>query len=147
MASVSRNYFNSEGYPDPTSYEAFRNIDQQIRASGRSLNYRPLVYICSPYAGQIEKNIENARKYSRIAADRGFLPVAPHLLFPQFLDDSLEEDRQLGMFMGLVLLTKCAEIWVFGSEVTDGMSAEIDKAIQRDMPVRHFTESGKEVCA
>ena len=105
------------------------------------------MYICSPYAGQIEKNIENARKYSRIAADRGFLPVAPHLLFPQFLDDSLEEDRQLGMFMGLVLLTKCAEIWVFGSEVTDGMSVEIDKAIQRDMPVRHFTESGKEVCA
>ncbi len=146
MANVSRKYFNSEGYPDPTPCEAFKNIDREIRASGRSPNYRPVVFICSPYAGQIEKNIENARKYSRIAADRGFLPVAPHLLFPQFLDDSLEEDRQLGMFMGLVLLTKCAEIWVFGSEVTNGMSVEIDKAIQRDMPVRYFTGSGKEVC-
>ena len=146
MANVDNNYYNSEGYPDPTSYEAIRNIDRQIRASGRSPNYRPLVFICSSYAGQIEANVENARKYSRIAADRGYLPVAPHLLFPQFLDDSLEEDRQLGMFMGLVLLTKCAEIWVFGSTISDGMSVEIDKAIQRDMPVRYFTESGKEVC-
>ena len=146
MANVSRNYFNSEGYPDPTPCEAFKNIDREIRASGRSPNYRPVVFICTPYAGQVEKNIEKARRYSRIAVDRGFIPVAPHLLFPQFLDDSLEEDRQLGMFMGLVLLTKCAEIWVFGSEVSEGMSAEIDKARQRDMPVRYFTESGKEVC-
>ena len=145
MANVGNNYYNSEGYPDPTSYEAIRSLDWQIRASGRSPNYRPLVYICSPYAGQIEKNIENARKYSRIAADRGFLPVAPHLLFPQFLDDSLEEDRQLGIFMGLVMLTKCTELWVFGSTISEGMAVEIDKAIQRGMPVRYFTESGKEV--
>ena len=58
MANVDNCYYNSEGYPDPTSYEAFKHIDQQIRASGRSPNYRPLVYICSPYAGQIEKNVE-----------------------------------------------------------------------------------------
>lgn len=146
MLNVDNCYYNSEGYPDPTSYGAIRSIDRQIRASGRSPNYRPLVYICSLYAGQIEGNVENARKYCRIAADRGYLPVAPHLLFPQFLDDSLEEERQLGVFMGLVLLTKCAEIWVFGSLVSDGMALEIDKAIQRDMSVRHFTDNGKEVC-
>ena len=145
MANVSRNYYNSEGYPDPTPCEAFKNIDREIRASGRSPNYRPVVFICSPYAGQVEKNIEKARRYSRIAVDRGFIPVAPHLLFPQFLNDSLEEERQLGIFMGLVMLTKCTELWVFGSTISDGMAVEIDKAIQRGMPVRYFTESGKEV--
>ena len=56
------------------------------------VNYRPLVYICSPYAGDIEKNTENARRYSRFAADRNGIPIAPHLLFPQFMDEETERE-------------------------------------------------------
>lgn len=51
--------YNCEGYFDPTAYEAFINIEKETRAaslesqSRRVPNYRPLVYICSPYAGDI----------------------------------------------------------------------------------------------
>ena len=39
---------------------------------------RPLVYICSPYScGNINDNIENARRYSRFAVDT-HVPIAPH---------------------------------------------------------------------
>lgn len=49
---------------------------------------KPIVYICSPYTGDIKANVENARRYCRFAADTGYIPMAPHLLFPQFLDDA-----------------------------------------------------------
>lgn len=48
--------YNSEGYYDPTTYEALVKIEQEERAARKAANYRPLVYICSPYAGNVEKN-------------------------------------------------------------------------------------------
>ena len=86
------NMRNSEGYYDPTTYRAFKNIDKDEKRKAR---FRPLVYICSPYAGgNKEKNIANAQRYCRFAVDSGCLPLAPHLYFPQFMDDSeLHTDR------------------------------------------------------
>lgn len=46
--------------------------------------------------------------------------------------------------MGRVLLTKCVELWVFGSRVTAGMEREISKAEERSMPIRYFTEDMEE---
>ena len=42
---VSR--YNSEGYYDPTAYEALTKVTQEEKA----VRYRPRVYICSPYSG------------------------------------------------------------------------------------------------
>ena len=53
---VSR--YNSEGYYDPTAYEALTKIVQEEKAA----RYRPLVYICSPYSGDTEGNTEKARR-------------------------------------------------------------------------------------
>ena len=82
--SISR--YNSEGYPDPTTYGALSNIEQQTKAARA---YRPMVYVCSPFSGDVAGNIANARKYSRFAVEQGYIPIAPHLLFPQFLNDTL----------------------------------------------------------
>lgn len=142
---TANNKYNPEGYLDSTAYTALENIDRQTRSAGRSPNYRPLVYICSPYKGDVEKNVQNARDYCRVATERGYIPIAPHLLFPQFLNDSVPEDRELGMFMGLVLLTKCKEMWVFGEVVTEGMAAEIDSAKRKDIRVRNFSSDYREV--
>ena len=47
--------YNPEGYFDPTSHEALTNIEAERQAArlakvARSPNYRPIVFICSPYA-------------------------------------------------------------------------------------------------
>ena len=47
--------------------------------------------------------------------------------------------------MNYVLLTKCKELWVFGSKITNGMVEEIEKAKQRKIRIRCFTEEIKEV--
>ena len=49
------------------------------------------------------------------------------------------------MFMDMVLLGRCEELWVFGETVSCGMKAEIEKARKKNMPVRYFTDDLKEV--
>ena len=133
---------NAEGYMDPTAYEAMSLIEKEERALRA---FRPIIYICSPYAGDIEKNVNAARGYSRFAVDKGFIPIAPHLLFPQFLDDSDERERELGLFFGNALMSKCAEVWVFGSIISPGMAAEIKRAKWKDYRLRYFNENCEEV--
>ena len=130
---------NASGLKDPTAYEALSNIKKEERL------FLPLVYICSPYRGDTIKNAENARSYSRSAVDRGYIPFAPHLLLPQYLSDAIPEERELAMFMNMVFLAKCNELWVIGSRITEGMQREIDKAKKRRMMIRYFTEELEEV--
>lgn len=52
---------NIEGYSDPTAYNALKRI--QPEEYRKKHTYRPLVFICSPFAGEIERNINNARRY------------------------------------------------------------------------------------
>ena len=67
------NKYNSEGYYDPTVYEALSNIEKEEKAARRV--YRPLVYICSPYAGDVERNVNMARTYSRFAVRNTCIPI------------------------------------------------------------------------
>jgi len=108
----------------------------------RANDSMPLVYICSPYAGDTRKNSELARKYSRFAAEQGTVPLAPHLLLPQFLSE--ETERELAMTMNMVFLNKCGELWVFGDTVTSGMAAEIEEAERLEMRIRYYTEDLEE---
>ena len=135
-------YKNSEGYADPTAYEAFCAIEKEEKALRE---FRPIVYICSPYAGNIENNIANARRYSRFAVEAGYIPIAPHLLFPQFLDDDDPKERELGLFFGNAILSKCAEMWVFGDRISEGMEAEIKRATWKGHRIRYFSETCEEV--
>lgn len=139
---MSISIYNSEGYPDPTAYSAMKAIEQEQRSLRA---FRPIVYICSPFAGEVEANTEAARRYSRFAVDAGYIPFAPHLLFPQFLDDTNPDERQLGLFFGNAMMSKCSEIWVFGNRVSAGMQAEINRAKWKNYRLRYFTEECQEV--
>ena len=139
---MSTDKFNAEGYPDPTAYEALTAVEQEEKAAKA---FRPLVYICSPYSGNIENNIKSARRYSRFAVEMGYIPFTPHLLYPQFLDDGNPAERSLGLFFGNVLMDKCAEVWVFGSHISPGMNAEIERAKRKKYTIRYFSDDCREV--
>ena len=137
MSGIS--YYNSERYPDPTAYAG---LTAAMKAENAK-RFKPVVYICSPYSDNVKLNTANARRYCRYAVDKGCIPIAPHLLFPQFMNE--ETERETAMFMNYVLLTKCKELWVFGSKIPNGMAEEIEKAKQRKIRIRCFTEEIKEV--
>ena len=138
--SISK--LNAERYYDPTAYEALTAIEQEEKALRA---FRPIVYICSPYAGDVEANVEAARKYSRFAVEQGRIPIAPHLLFTQFLNDANPRERQLGLFFGNAIMSKCSEVWVFGSNISSGMEAEIKRARWKNYRLRYFTTDCEEV--
>ena len=107
--------------------------------------FMPLVYICSPYSGDIEGNAERTKKFCRFAYEHGQIPLAPHLMFPQFLSDSDQEERSKALFMDVVLMGKCSEVWVLGDTISAGMGIEIEKAKRRRQRVRYFNSQFEEV--
>lgn len=133
--------FNSEGYYDPTSYEAMTNVAKAEKQSA----FRPLVYICSPFAGNTEYNTAQAIKYSRFAYEQNAIPMTPHLLYPQFMSDDNPAEREDAMHFNYVLLGKCNELWVFGDVISKGMAHEISVAKKRKQTIRWFSKNCEEV--
>ena len=123
---------NAEHYPDPTAYQAIRNAEPP------RFPFRPVVYVCSPDCRLAVPKPGRARKYCRYVTDQGGIPLAPHLYLPQFLDEKTERD--LALFMDIALLSKCAELWVFGDVTSDGMQKEIEYARHKRKPVRYIKE-------
>lgn len=93
----------------------------------------------------MEYNTEQARKYNRFAFEKQTIPIAPHLLFPQFLDDTNPEERNVALHFAYVLLGKCKEFWVFGGIITKGMEHEIHVAKKRRQKIRWFNVSLEEI--
>ena len=126
------------GY-DAETYGILQNMQVEKRATG----YMPLVYICSPFAGDEITNMAKARVYSRFAFEKGYIPFCAHIYFPQFCYE--ETERDVVVRMNNVFLGKCHEVWVFGDVITPGMRAEIEKASQKEkVVVRYFTADLKE---
>ena len=119
--------YNNEGYLDSTAYEAINNINRE----------KKLVFICSPYKGDIQVNTTRAKRYGRYAVTKRQVPIIPHLMYTQFLNEDSYDERAMGLEMGLILLSKCQEIWVFGSRISKGMEMEIEKAKELKIPIRY----------
>ena len=79
-----------------------------------------LLYIASPYAGDIEYNTRKAIEYCRYAAERRYSAGAP-LAVPKISVRTQPGRREMGIRMGLTLIAKCSELWVFGDKITTGM--------------------------
>lgn len=114
----------------------------------RNKQKRRKIFICSPYRpiGKTKKerqeDLEWNLRLARYAADyviqNGNIPYAPHLYFPQLLDDNDPEERRMGTLFGLIWLAGCDEVWVVGRIISDGMGREIGMAHELGIPVRHF---------
>ena len=112
------------------------------------------VFICSPCRprGETSKarerdwigNINRARQACRYAIDEGKIPYAPHLYFTTILSEADEDERELGILLGLVWLSQCDELWIIGRRITEGMKREIAQAEAWNIKVviRTFLKNG-----
>lgn len=137
------NIRNSEGYMDTTPYKAILKVDSEKKA-GLKPAFRPLVYICAPFYGDVERNKKKATEFAAFAYRNGCIPMTPHLLFP-FMNDESKEERTLALHMDIVLMGKCQEVWVLSERITKGMAAEIELATKRHQTIRYFTNDFVEV--
>lgn len=68
------------------------------------------------------------------------MPLAPHTIFTQFLDDQISEERAQGIQLGLELLKHCTELYVFGDRVTEGMLSEMEEAKRLGIPIQYYSD-------
>ena len=134
---------NAEGYMDLVPYQAIANIEREMKAETR-IGFRPLVYICAPFSGDVEANKKKATVFAEYAYQNECIPITPHLLFP-FMNVENKQERELALHMDLILMGKCQEVWVLSENITAGMSAEIEKAQRRRQTVRYFRNDFTEV--
>ncbi len=105
-----------------------------------------LVFAASPLRGKTpeeeKQNIEYVRdKCKRLYKTRKEVAFAPHLYFTQFLDDQIEEERQAGMKFGLQIMDLCCDkMYVFGDRITEGMTVEIEFAIERGIKIEYVPD-------
>ena len=100
------------------------------------------VYICAPLGGNVRKNLNRVRNYTRYALMCGTAPVVPHF-YALCLNDTIPKEREIGMAAGLSLLWFCDEMWIFGDEITDGMREEI--RFCQNMKIKTKRIRGKEL--
>lgn len=107
-----------------------------------------LVILESPYAGNVEQNVEYARKCVRDSLRRGEAPIASHLLYtqPGILDDDVPEERAQGIDAGLAW-RRVADASVVYTDfgISRGMQYGIEAAQRAGRPVeyRRLRDAGR----
>ena len=98
------------------------------------------VILESPFAGDVEANIEYARRCIRDCLLRGESPYASHLLYTQkgILDDDVPEERKLGIEAGFEWRSG-AELTVVYTDrgISGGMRQGIEDSDKRGIPVEY----------
>ena len=102
-----------------------------------------LVYLESPYAGDVEKNIKYARLCMKDSLDRGEYPFASHLLYTQeyILNDNDPVERTLGIVSGFAFAKLCSKTVLYADlGISNGMMLGIEDAIKnkRTIEVRYL---------
>ena len=101
-----------------------------------------LVIIESPYAGDIDANVEYARRCVRDSLMRGEAPIASHLLYtqPGILRDEVDIERKLGIDAGLAWMRVADATVVYDDRgLSRGMEYGIEAAKAAGVPVEFRT--------
>jgi hypothetical protein len=99
-----------------------------------------LVIVESPYAGDIDRNVEYARACVRDSLARGEAPIASHLLYtqPGILKDEVPAERQWGIDAGLAWRAVAEASVVYTDEgISKGMEYGIKAAEAAGLPVEY----------
>ena len=100
------------------------------------------VVLESPFAGDVEANIEYARRCMRDCLIRGEAPIASHLLYtqPGILNDNVPEERKLGIEAGLLWGSLGEKTVVYTDNgISRGMQYGIDRANNEGRPIEYRT--------
>jgi hypothetical protein len=91
----------------------------------------PLVFIESPFGGDVDTNLKFVRACMRDSLERGESPFAMHLLYTQegILNDDIPEERNWGMEAGFAWGKHASKTVVYTNlGITPGMELGIQRA-------------------
>lgn len=112
------------------------NLMEMMRHEG---NWQ-LVYICAPYDGKDTRSLEKIWNYCMFAKEHRYMPVAPYLYYPQFMNDFDERESRIMNQFARCDIRHCEEVWVFGKEITSEMEKILDCAQYEGLNMRCFPD-------
>lgn len=96
------------------------------------------VVIESPYAGDVEANLQYARRALKDSLDRGEAPMASHLLYTQVYDDNDPAMRERGLMAGWAYIDIAEALVVYTDRgISRGMRGGIAHAESLGIPVEY----------
>ena len=106
-----------------------------------------LVYICSPLSApkksDMKHNMIQAGVYAKmVTAHLECRAIVPHSFLPDYLDDHIEEEREVALAFGLSVLKLCKALVICGDRISNGMNGEIKMAREIGIPVYRLIETG-----
>lgn len=97
------------------------------------------VYICSPYSGDVRRNVRYALNWSKDAYKLGYLPICVHIYLEKATGlDEFDGDREELLRLGREFVLICDELWICSPRITHGMRKEIEYAIENKIKVREI---------
>ena len=97
-----------------------------------------LVIIKSPYAGDVAANVAYLTRCIHDSLTRGEAPIASHRMYPGTLDDSIKDQRSLGLKAGHAWYRVADACVVYLDRgVSDGMILGIEYAVQHGVKVEY----------
>lgn len=111
--------------------------------------HKKTIFISHPIAGDVSGNMSKVLAICEQVHREGHVPVVPYLVSLQYLNDIIQEDRQLGIDANLACFERrfIDEVWLFGNEISKGMRGEIILAREFNIPVIAKTEETKKELA
>ena len=101
-----------------------------------------LVIIESPYMGSVQRNIAYAQQCMGDSLKRGEAPFASHLLYTQILDDTIPQQRMMGMQRAFEWY-RCADLMAVYTDrgISSGMQKgmEVAEKLQIKIEYRKLT--------
>ena len=85
----------------------------------------PFAYVCAPGKGTGAAELNKIRGYCRQLYEAGYLPIAPALLLPQFLNMRAPKERQAASEMAHSLLRRCRVVVACGPQITEEMVCDL----------------------
>lgn len=105
------------------------------------------VFVCSPYRAtayhSVKSNVKIARLICQWMVEDGDIPFAPHLFYPQFMDDGDPEQRELGISFSKNWLATCDYMIVWSPWIESGRRQEPSEGMTQE--IKWAKEMGKEI--
>lgn len=105
-------------------------------------------YICSPLSAPDAKGISHNMDMARFYMEKMKVlyhcrTFASHAYLPLMLDDSIPEERETALRIGMELMDLCDTLIICGRRVSSGMAGEIREAFAKGMEVYWYDSAEK----
>lgn len=107
-----------------------------------------LVVIESPYAGDVERNVEYAKRCMKDSILKGEAPYASHLLYTQVLNDEVKHERREGIRAGFAWGEQASKrILYIDYGMSNGMKLGLQEAnrLGQEVEIREIGKNDEDI--